>query len=91
MQEDTKYDINKKIIMGALAQVLKELRGEKSLFSFAAQCDLSIDIISKAERGLKNPQMTTLYKIAEGSGLTFAELVERINSYLPDNFSLLNK
>ena len=91
MQEKQELAKKKKIILEAFAKTLKDLRGEQSQFKFCSENDISLDIISKCERGIKDPQLTTLYKIAEGYDLTFAELALKIEDNLPARFFLIEK
>ena len=53
----------KQIIINALAELLKERRGSKSQFMFASENDISISIINNIERGLKDPQLTTVFNL----------------------------
>ena len=50
-----------------------------------------IDIISKSERGMKDPQLTTIFKMAEAFSLTPEEFVAKISSKLPENFYLIER
>lgn len=55
----------KKLIMKILGENIQRLRGDKSQFILSSENDISCSIISTVERGLKDPQFTTLFKIAE--------------------------
>ena len=91
MHEKKALAQKKKIILMALAKTLKDLRGAKSQFMFSSENDICIDIISKCERSLKDPQLTTLYKIAEGFNMSFPEFAAEIDKNIPSNFSLIDK
>ncbi len=91
MQDKEELKRKKKIILEALAKTLKELRGEQSQFMFSSENDIGIDIVSKSERGIKDPQLTTLYRIAEAFELTFSELAHKIEQNLPDGFFIIEK
>ena len=82
---------NKKVILKALAKTMKTLRGKQSQFIMASENDISISIISTAERGLKDPQLTTLYKIAEAYGMSLSNFIKELEKNLPENFSLIDK
>ena len=56
---------NKKLILKSLAKHTKELRGEQSQFMLCSENDISCSIISTIERAKKDPQLTTIFKIAE--------------------------
>ena len=83
---------NKKdIIKQALAELVKELRGNKSQFLFASENDISTSIISNIERGLKDPQLTTLFKIAEAFDLPCDEFIKLLINKLTNDFYLIEK
>lgn len=84
-------DKNKKLILQALSDVMKELRKEKSQFMFASENSISTSIISTAERGLKDPQLTTIFKLAEAYDISAEEFIRLIREKLPENFSLIEK
>lgn len=81
----------KKQILESLSEVVKELRGEKSQFKFCAENNISISIISTIERGIKDPQLTTIFKIAEAFNIPPEELISLISKKLPKNFSIIDK
>ena len=81
----------KEIILNALAEVVKELRGERSQFMFASENDISTSIVSMVERGLKDPQLTTLIKLAEAFDMKFSDFSKRIEEKLPKDFCLIEK
>ncbi len=86
MQQD-----KKELIKEALSKAMKQSRGEQSLFKFCSENDISLSVVSEAERALKDPQLTTVFKLAEAYGLTPAEFVDKISSYLPDGFYMIEK
>ena len=55
----------KNLIKRALAATMRECRGEQSLFKYSSENDIPLSIVSEAERGLKDPQLTTIFKMAE--------------------------
>ena len=85
------YSKKKKLLLNTLAKITKNLRKDKSLFLLASENDISISIISTVERGLKDPQFTTLFKISEALNIKFSKLIEMIESELPEGFSLIEK
>ena len=81
----------KEIILNALAEVVRDLRGNRSQFMFASENDISISIVSMVERGLKDPQLTTLVKLADAFDMNLSDFSKLIEEKLPDNFSLIEK
>lgn len=84
-------DEKKKLIMRILGESVIRLRGEKSQFILASENDISSSIISTIERGLKDPQLTTFFKIAEALNIKPSELLLEIENQLPKDFSLIDK
>lgn len=82
---------NKQILLNALAKVMRKLRGKKSQFILGSEYEISTSIISNAERGLKDPQLTTLYKLSEAYNIPFDEFIKLIMAELPEGFSLLEQ
>jgi len=80
----------KKLILKALAKVIREQRGSKSQFIFASENDISTSILSLIERGIKDPQLTTLYKLANALGISIIKLITLVDNELPEGFSLLD-
>lgn len=84
-------DKKKQMILKALAKKVKELRGEQSQFMLASKNDISGSIISTVERGIKDPQTTTLFKIAEAFNMKTWQFVKLFEDELPKDFSLIDK
>lgn len=81
----------KKLILNALATTIREKRGEKSQFMLASENDISTSILSTIERGIKDPQLTTLYKLANAFNIPIVELISCIDEKLPKDFTLLDE
>ena len=81
----------KQIICNALAKAVKKLRGKRSQFMLASENDISISIISTIERGLKDPQLTTLFKLAEMFSMDIDSFLALVKKELPPKFSLIEK
>ena len=82
---------NKQLILKALAETMKELRGAQSQFMFCSENDISLSIVSTAERAIKDPQLTTIFKLAEAYNISPVELISKIWSKLPEKFSLIER
>lgn len=82
---------NKKLILKSLAKCTQELRGEKSQFMLCCENDISSSIISTIEHAKKDPQLTTLFKIAEALNIKASKFVELIEQGLPEDFSMIEK
>ena len=84
MQEE-----QKKLICKVAGQALKMLRGEKSLYMLSAEYEISTSLLSSLERGLKDPQLTTVFKLSEALGIKASDFVKIIEQELPNGFSLI--
>ncbi len=85
MQQEDK----KKIIRTAAGRILKRLRKNKSLYLLSMEYDISTSLLNSLERGLKDPQLTTIFKLAEALGVKASEFVKIIEDELPENFTLI--
>lgn len=84
MQEE-----KKKLICKVAGQALKMLRGEKSLYMLSAEYEISTSLLSSLERGLKDPQLTTVFKLSEALGIKASDFIKIIEQELPNGFSLI--
>ena len=64
MQEE-KLQKNKEII-NALSLLFKELKGNKKISEIAYESELSRSVLHYIKYSKKNPQLTTLWRLAEG-------------------------
>ena len=81
-------DNKKKIIFSAIAQTVKRLRGPKSQFMLGAEYDIPSSVLSDLERAVKDPQLTTLFKLAGAFNLSISEFMQELEKELPENFSV---
>ena len=81
----------KKIILKAIAQTVKKLRGNKSQFMLGAEFDIPSSVISNLEREIKDPQLTTLMKFSSAFGLTISQFMKEFEKELPLNFSIYDE
>ena len=82
---------NKQKILKALAIITKELRKDKSQFLLSSENDISVSILSTIKRGLKDPQLTTIFKLAEALEIKPHEFIKLIEDKLPKDFSMIDK
>ena len=81
-------DVKKKIIFKAIAKTVKRLRGNKSQFMLGAEYDIPSSVLSDLERAVKDPQLTTLFKLSGAFGLSISEFMQELEKDLPENFSV---
>ena len=90
-RDKKKLEENKKLILQALSDTMKELRGNKSQFILSSENDIPISILSTAERGIKDPQLTTIFRIAEAYNLNIIEFLKKVCEKLPKDFEIIDK
>ncbi len=81
---------NKILIQKATAEIFKKLKKNKSNYLLSAEYEISTSLLSNIERGLKDPQLTTIFKISEALGIKPSEFIRKIEEILPENFSLID-
>ena len=53
-----------------------------------AEYDIPSSVLSDLERAVKDPQLTTLFKLSEAFGLSISEFMAELEKELPENFSV---
>ena len=86
MQEE-----KRKIIFSALAKTIKRLRGNKSQKLLGDEFDIPSSVISDIEREVKDPQLTTIFKLASAFNLSASEFMREIEKDLPEGFSVVDE
>lgn len=71
----------------ALRKLRKEYTG-KSLRMFSYEYDIPCATLSRIENGQREAQLTTLKRIAEGFGLSFADFIDKIEKTMPAKITL---
>lgn len=78
----------------AIGKVIKRQRLEYtdlSISQLALQYELDKGTVSRLERGLVECYVSTLWKIAEASGIKFSELVKLIEEELGEDFKFMDE
>ena len=81
MQEE-----KRKIILKALSKTIKRLRGSKSQKLLGDEFDIPSSVISDIEREIKDPQLTTIFKLAGAFGLSISEFMIELEKDLPEKY-----
>ncbi len=50
--------------------------------------EISTSLLNSLERGLKDPQLTTVFKLSEALGVQASDFVKMIEEELPEGFTL---
>lgn len=72
-----------------LAKIIKKLRNEKSITQLANEIDLSKSVWFNLEKGERDIQFSTFWRIAEALEIKPSELVKEIENQVGKNFSFI--
>ncbi len=80
----------KKILLKAVGDIIHEKRMERGigLLLHSYEYDLSSNSLDFVEKGIRDPQLTTIWKIVESFDMSFPEFVEILTKRLPKNFKM---
>lgn len=81
---------NKNKLLKTLAIAINKHRGEKSISKLCNEIDLSKSIWSELEKGKKDIQFTTFYRIAEALDIKPSFLLSEIEQAIGADFSFFN-
>ena len=72
-----------------LAEIIKKLRNKKSITQLANEIDLSKSVWFNLEKGERDIQFSTFWRIAEGLDIKPSDLVKEIENQLGEDFSFI--
>lgn len=83
---------NKQLLQCTLAEIVKELRlkQKKSISLSSAEIGITKSIWADLEKGIKDPQLSTVWRIAEGLEIQPSQLIKLIEEKLDKNFTFLD-
>lgn len=76
-------------LLKALGKIIKQSRREKSISQLTNEIGLSKSIWSELEKGRKDIQLTTFWRIAEACDIKPSELLKELENELGSSFSFL--
>lgn len=93
MQVKRNKNINKdkkELLLKVVGEIIHERRMQtgKGLLLHSYEYDLSSNSLDFIEKGIRDPQLTTLWKIVNSFDMSFTEFVEILNNRLPKNFKM---
>ncbi len=85
-------DSKKSELLAVIGKLLKEKRKEKDkgILLLGYEYDISASSIMQLERGNRDVQITTLWKLANALGLSFTEFAQEVERRLPEGFKLID-
>ena len=93
MQQKRSKNINKKkkeILLKAIRQIIHEKRIAKSkgILLHSYEYELSSSSLMLIEKGERDPQITTLWKIVNSLDMSFEDFVKLLSMKLPKDFKM---
>lgn len=85
-------DPKKQQLLNVIGDLIKEKRQlqNKGILLFSYEYDISNSSIALLEKGKRDVQITTLWKLANAFGMSFSEFVTEVEKRLPKNFKLID-
>ncbi|MBE7707716.1 MAG: helix-turn-helix transcriptional regulator [Cyanobacteria bacterium SIG27] len=87
-----KFEESKQLLKNALANVVKKHRKKqkKSLSKISAEIMMTKSMWQTLEKGKKDPQYSTIWRVAQALNLTVEDLSKEVTQLLGDDFSLID-
>lgn len=79
-------------LLGIIGRVVKKHRlvTKKGILLHAYEFDIPSSSLNLIERGARDSQITTLWKISSSFGMTFGEFISEVEKQLPKDFTLID-
>ncbi len=90
MQEG--YTTNKKVLQKALSEIIRQHRQAqmKSISIVSDEIGMTKSMWADLEKAVKDPQLTTLWRISEGLNLPLSTIIIELENKLGKEFSLIS-
>lgn len=90
MQEG--YTTNKKVLQKALSDIIRQHRQAqmKSISIVSDEIGMTKSMWADLEKAVKDPQLTTLWRISEGLNLPLSTIIIELEKKLGKEFSLIS-
>lgn len=84
--------INKnKRIREALSLVFKELKKDKKISTIAYESELPRSVVYYINQAKKDPQLTTLWRLAEGFNMKPSKLLKLVEDKMPEGWTIFEE
>lgn len=87
------YEKEKKLLQLALAKIIQNHRkiNKKSISLICNETEMTKSLWADLEHGKKDPQLTTLWRIAEALELPLSQIIKELEQSLGQDFSMIFK
>ena len=84
-------DKNRELLLKIMGEIVKEKRKElnKGILLLGYEYDISSSSIAQLEKGSRDVQITTLWKLVNALGMSFPDFIKEVTNRLPSNFNLI--
>jgi len=84
--------MEKKKLRHALASIIKfhRLKCQKSMYLISNEIGMTRTMWGDLERAIKDPQLTTIWRVAEALEITLSSLIFELENKLGKDFSLID-
>ncbi len=91
MQKDYNYELQKEKLRKALASIIKKyrIRCKKSITLITNEISMTKSIWGDLERAIKDPQLSTLWRVAQALEIPLSILIIELENVLGKDFSLI--
>lgn len=82
----------KQLLLKTIGEIVKEkrLRLKKGILLLSYEYDIPNTSLAQLEKGKRDVQISTLWKLSEALGMTFPEFISEVTKRLPKNFKLID-
>ena len=89
-QKNKSFGAKKSLLLHTIGDIVKEKRKSlnKGILLLSYEYDIPNTSLAKLEKGERDVQISTLWKLSEALGMTFSEFVKELEKRLPQNFKL---
>lgn len=86
-------NIKKIILLNAIGEIVheKRIKKGKDILLHSYEYDLPSHSLELIEKGLRDPQISTLWKIVNSLDMSFIEFITLLNKKLPEEFKLTDE
>lgn len=93
MKQEKKFiDPKKELLLQVVGTIIKEKRlaKNKGILLLSYEYDIANSSIALLEKGVRDVQFCTLWKLANAFGMSFSEFAREVESRLPNGFKLID-
>ncbi len=82
----------KQLLLKTIGEIVKEkrLRLKKGILLLSYEYDIPNTSLAQLEKGKRDVQISTLWKLSEALEMTFPEFISEVTNRLPKNFKLID-